>query len=439
MSSAERSIATRGYRTVEAPEVSRDAFLEVDRLAFAATPDPPPEAVPPPLDWTRAMAVEARDGSLAAVHASFPFALPVPGAGGAAPTVRCSGLTWVGVRPDHRRRGLLSSMISTHFERSLARSEPVSALFAAETAIYGRFGYGSAAQDLRLTMSRGAALREVAGSADLELRLESADAGTHDELVHGVHHAAGAGRPGWIERTTKELRTQHLADPPSRRDGAEALRIVSVRDATGFRGYALFRRAEKWVDGVPHGVVRVADLAAVDGAAAHRLWSFLLDLDLMTTVQSPMLAVDDPLLQLLLDPRGARPRVTDNLWIRLLDLPAALAARRYAGPIDVVLDVADELLPANRGRWRLRATAGSVEGGVERGVDRDGDPVAVERTSAPADLSLDIRELGAAYLGGRSLAALASAGLVVEHREGTLARASIAFGSTIAPVCSWGF
>ena len=410
-----------GYRTIEVPEARKDEFRNVDRLAFAYVADPEADAaVGLTVDWSRTVALE-RDGALAAVHASFPFALAVPGA-----TVACSGLTWVGVRPDHRRRGLLTSMISTHFERSLARREPVSALFAAEPGIYGRFGYGCAADNLTLTLARGTTLRAVAGSADLHLRLESVDAAVHTDLIRAVHRAAGAGRPGWIERSTDLLRAQHLADPKALRDGAEHLQIVTVRDAAAVRGYALFRRKESWAAGNPTGTVRVAEVAALDAAATHRLWSFLLDLDLMSTVQSPMLALDDALLGLLAAARSASSRLADNLWVRLLDVPAALAARRYAAPVDVVLEVSDALLPANAGRWRVRTGPA-------------GDPAEVRVTSDPADLTLDVRELGAAYLGGRSLAGLSRAGLVVEHRPGALLTASTAFGWPVAPLCDWRF
>jgi predicted acetyltransferase len=410
-----------GYRTIEVPEARKDDFLEVARLAYAFSADPEVDAaVGLTLDWSRTVALE-RDGTLAAVHASYPFTLEVPGS-----TVPCSGLSWVGVQPDHRRRGLLTSMISTHFARSLARHEAVSALGTAEPAIYGRFGYGSAADNLSLTLARGAALRDVAGSADLDLRLESADPAVHSDLIRTVHGAAGAGRPGWIGRTTGQLRAQHLADPKARRNGAEQLRIVTVRDADAVRGYALFRRTGSWDAGSPTGTVRVAEVAALDAAATHRLWSFLLDLDLMSTVESPMLAVDDALLSLLVDARAAAPRVSDNLWIRLLDLPGALAARQYAAPVDVVLEVTDDLLPANAGRWRVR-------------TDPAGHPAEVRATSDPADLTLDVRDLGAAYLGGRSLAALARAGLVLEHRPGALLTASTAFGWHVAPLCDWTF
>ena len=222
-----------------------------------------------------------------------------------------------------------------------------------------------------------------------------------------MHRAAGAGRPGWTTRDSDAWRTRMIVDPPAWREGAEPLRIVTVQDAAGeVRGYALFRRKDNWAEGGPAGIVKVREAVALDAAATHRLWSFLLDLDLTATVEAPMLPVDDALLHLLVDPRAVVPKVNDNLWVRILDLPVALAGRSYSAPVDVVLDVTDTRLPANAGRWRL------VTG------DRQDDgtyPADVTRTHEDADVSLDVRELGAVYLGGRSLVAQARAGLVSEQ------------------------
>lgn len=415
------------YRTVEIPAERIPEVVEVDHLAFASTPDPETQALlPNRLEIGRTMAVEAPDGSLAAVHGSHAFTLPVPGG-----EVPCAGLTWVGTRPDQRRRGLLSSMIATHFERSIARGEPVSALFAAETAIYGRFGYGSAADDVRVKVPRGAALRDVPGSADLTVRLDTLDAERHGPLVERLHAAAGAGRPGWILRTTDPLRARVTADPPAWRKGAEALRIATVHDRAGEpRGYALFARTDDWNDAGPQGVVRVREAGAVDAAAAHRLWSFLLDLDLTVRVEAWLLPVDDDLLHLLVNPRVALPTVVDNLWVRVLDVPVALEGRRWSAPLDLVLEVADAHVPANAGRWRVRSTEQADDGTWGS---------SVVRTDDEADLRLDVRELSAAYLGGRSLEAYARAGLVEERRPGAARAAAVAFAWPVAPVCSWVF
>ncbi|SFK33283.1 GNAT family N-acetyltransferase [Cellulomonas sp. KH9] len=410
-----------GYRTVAVPADRLAEFRTTDQLAFAVVPDPEvEESLPFPIPPDRTMAVEAPDGTFAAVHGSYEFAMPVPGGG----TVPCAGLTWVAVRPDQRRRGLLRAMIATHLERSLERGEPVSALFAAEAAIYGRFGYGSAADDVRLTLPRGAALRPVPGSDALTVHLERVDPDRHADLVEDLGRRAGAGRPGWMPRGAAPLRVRAVADPSAWRQGFEPLLLATVREGQEVRGLALLARKEAWGEAGPDYTVRVRLAAALDAAATHRLWTFLLDLDLTTRVETPMLPVDDPLLHLLVNPRPVQRRTSDNLWVRLLDLPAALTARRYAAPLDVVLDVTDELLPQNAGRWRVA-------------VDGTG-AADVARTTAEADVRLDVRELGALYLGGRSATALASAGLLAGEVP-ALDRVTAAFASSRAPVCPWIF
>ena len=416
-----------GYRLIEVGEDRKDEFLAVDRLAFASTSSPEIDAqVPFTVPFDRAMAVQGPDGRLAAVHGSYPFTLPVPGG-----EVPCAGLTWVGVRPDERRRGLLTAMVAAHVERSLARHEPVSALFAAEEAIYGRFGYGCAADAVRLTLPRGAALRPVAGSDELTVRLDAVDPDRHDDVVQALHVAAGAGRPGWVTRSTPALRRRMLVDPEPWREGGEPMQVVTVRAPGGEpRAFALFRRTERWTDAGPAFPVTVIAAVALDAAATHRLWSFLLDLDLTDTVSTPKLALDDPLLSLLVDRRSGRPRLEDNLWVRLLDVPTALSGRRYTAPLDTVVEVTDTLVPANAGRWRLRTDGPDGSGTWAMTVARaDGEP----------GLVVDVRELGAVYLGGRSLAAYAAAGLVTERTPGAALQAAAAFAWPVAPLCSWTF
>ncbi|MBT0995648.1 GNAT family N-acetyltransferase [Cellulomonas sp. DKR-3] len=415
-----------GYRVVAVPRERKPELLAVDHLAFAYEPDAATsEIVPDQLEWDRTVAVERPDGTLAAVHASYDFDLPVPGG-----EVACAGLTWVGVRPDERRRGLLTAMMDAHFTRSLERGEPVSALTAAEMAIYGRFGYGCASDDVRLKVPRGARLRDVPGSDALTVRIATADPDEHTELVHALHTAAGAGRPGWVLRSSDALRRGRVVDPPAWRDGGEPLRIVTVHDEAGEpRAYALLRRKETWAETGARYPVMVREAVAADAAAAHRLWSFVLDMDLTHEVSVRGLAPDDALLSLLLDSRSAVPQIGDNVWVRLLDVPRALTARRYAAPVDVVLKVTDDRLPANARRWRL--TTGEADGA--------GLAAEVTPSDDEPDLRLDVRELGGAYLGGRSLAAYARAGLVTELTPGALLRTATAFSWPLAPVCSWVF
>ena len=161
---------------------------------------------------------------LAAGHSSYAFTLPVPG-GARLPT---AGLTWVSVHPGHRRRGLARAMVTAHLHRSAARGEVVSALYAAEMGIYGRYGYGVATRHLQMTLGRAAALREVPGSADLVVELEQASADRHADLVQRVH--AAVDRPGWVTRDTEALRARRCSTGP--RSGAAPSRCASPSSAT---------------------------------------------------------------------------------------------------------------------------------------------------------------------------------------------------------------
>jgi predicted acetyltransferase len=175
-------------------------------------------------------------------------------------------------------------------------------------------------------------------------------------------------------------------------------------------------------------VIDVWELITADPAAGAALWRDLLSRDLVGSVTADLRPVDDPLLYQLHDSRRARVRLADNLWVRIIDLPTALARRAYSSPVDVVVEVTDGLLPANAGRWRLRAAQPDGAAGV-------GGAAECARTDEPADIALDVRELGAAYLGGTRLAALAAAGLVSELRPGAVGRLSTAMSWDPAPWC----
>lgn len=399
----------------------RREVLDLDAWAFPSNHIAVHSHLPDPLSWDRTYGVVSTDepDGLVAMHSSYPFAhCPVPGG-----TLPASGLTWVAVHPQWRRRGLLRMMMSEHFAHCRAASEPLSILFAAEPAIYGRFGYGLAARQLSLTMPRRAELRELPGTADLEVRIETLDREAHADVVERLH--AGVPRPGWVTRETTQLRAMCFADPEALREGFEPARILVVQRAGEPTGYAIFRRRGSWELTGASGLVRVREAVSTDPATSWAIWHRLLDLDLTTEVAVDHLAVDDPLLSLLVDVRAAQPRWQDNLWLRIIDLAAALSERRYQAAVDVVLEVSDGGVPENAGRWRLRAEA-------------FGTP-SVARTHDAADLVLDVGELAAVYLGGTSLAELARAGLVTELTVGALHRASAAFSWPMAPVAGWVF
>ncbi len=200
--------------------------------------------------------------------------------------------------------------------------------------------------------------------------------------------------------------------------------MVAERDG-GTVGYARFHVVPSWGPAGPDGEVRLSELAALDPAADAALWRFLFDMDLTSTLVARGRPVDDSWQYLVSDIRRCRPTLRDALYVRLVDVGAALRARTYQAPVDVVLEVADSFCPWNEGRWRL---TGDTKG------------ASCERTEDAADLAVSVRELGAAYLGGVSLTALAGAGRVRELRPGALTEASLAFGSGgAAPWLPHGF
>jgi predicted acetyltransferase len=416
-------------RIAELGEDAAHAVLDIDRWAF---PNPDfstdPEAVEQALgcfewDRTRGAYLPDRDGveQLAGIHSVYSLELPVPG--GALP---CAGLTWVGVHPLFRRRGVLTAMMRHHLQTVHERGEPVSALHAAEAPIYGRFGYGMASHYLYGTVPRGAALHPVPGADEVRLRLEHVDPARHADIVGDCYEAARRDRPGMVSRNSPAQRRICVSDPASERSGAETLKILIAESDDGgpARGYALFRRTNDSSDRRPTGVVRIRDVVTRDPAAARALWGRLLDLDLTSTIELDKRATDDPLFTLLVDPRTVHTAQLDGLWVRLVDLPVALTGRRYTAEADVVIEVRDELCPWNAGRWRLSTGT---------------DGAQCSPSTDPATFSLDVRELGSAYLGSVSLTALADAGRVLVHDRAGFMAAAHAFGWPVAAHCSWTF
>ncbi|GAA0678505.1 hypothetical protein GCM10010193_34990 [Kitasatospora atroaurantiaca] len=235
-------------------------------------------------------------------------------------------------------------------------------------------------------------------------------------------------RPGMLERRPGWEQLPVL-DAPGSRGGFSPLQCVLAEDRESGRllGYARYAVNAEWSSANNSaGTVRVRDVEALSPQVYAAVWAFLLDLDLTDTVTIRSRPVDDPLLHLVADPRRLEPRLRDGLFVRLVDVGAALQERGYAAPVEVVLDVEDEFCPWNTGRWKLQS-------------DGQGKGASCVRTAEPAGLALTVRELGSAYLGGTTLAALAAAGRVSELREGALAEASRAFASDVAPWLPHGF
>jgi predicted acetyltransferase len=390
-----------------------EEFEVVTDLAFVL---PPPSDVY--LSHERARleldrCIAAFDGATMVGTATvFSFRMTVPG--GLVPT---AGVSWVSVLPPYRRRGIMDSLMRRQLSDIRERGEPVAALLPTESPLYGRYGYGMAIQQAAFTLRRqeGTFARDAPHDPAIRLRIAT-PADARPAMVR-VYDSVLRSRPGFLGRTDVWW------DRVTRVAGGKrsSLSCLLAEDETGPRGYALYAGNNRWEDedSLSDCTLTISELVAADPAAGAALWRDLLSRDLVTEVRARHRPADDPLQFQLADPRRVRTRLSDGLWVRLIDVPEALAARRYSCPVDAVIEVRDDLLPDNAGRWHLQAgDAGTASCG---------------RTSAAADVSLGVRELGAAYLGGTRLGSLAAAGLVNEHRPGTLAPLSAALSWDPSP------
>ncbi|MFJ1732017.1 GNAT family N-acetyltransferase [Streptomyces sp. NPDC088254] len=361
----------------------------------------------------------ARDGDLLVGTAgAFDFRLTVPGGA----SVPAAGVTMVSVAATHRRRGVLTSMMRRQLDDIRAWGEPLAVLTASEPAIYGRFGYGAATSALHAEIDTSRVRLSVPPGTD-DVRLRYADPLGSLDACEAVYARTVPLRPGMLARRPGWERLGVL-DPESARGGASPLQCVLAERDGEVSGYARFRVVPRWTDSGHNGQVVLQDLVAVDPCSGAALWRFLFGIDLTTSLKVRSRPVDESWQHLVSDVRRCELRVRDSLYVRLVDVGAALEARTYPAPVDVVLEVEDAFCPWNTGRWRL---TGDAKG------------ASCERTTDAADLALSVRELGAVYLGGVSLGSLAAAGRVRELRPGALEEASVAFGGWAAPWLPHGF
>ncbi len=409
-----------------------DGFHTVEMHAFHGSPlsEDDRERILSRFEFDRSLA--AFDGATpVGIAAAYSFQLSAPGR----QTLPAAGITWVSVLPSHRRRGVLTSIMRRQLADVREHGEPVAVLWASEATIYSRYGYGRAMWHADLTLRRGEGALAKTAPVDRGIRLRIVDPVAALPELAKVYDAVLPTRPGFIARNGAWWQ-RVIYDPADDRQGASPLHCVIAEDDSGPRGYALYSGLNSWDPGtsLPDGVLTVREMMFADPAASTSLWADLLSRDLTTEFRLAQRPVDDPLLHQLADPRRARPRLKDALWVRIIDVPRALARRRYSCPVDVVIEVRDEIVPSNAGRWRLTTT-----GADQTGCGLEASCVPAAAAAPEADVTLDVTELGAAYLGGIRLAALAAAGLVTERRPGAVRQLSTALSWDLAPWCPVNF
>lgn len=387
-----------------------DEMMHVDAAAFGIEYEPGErEEILTIVDPQRFL-LATDDERVVGVAGDFPFSMTVPGGA----MIDVPGVTWVSVSPTHRRRGILSELMRRQLGEYARAGAPAAVLTASESSIYGRFGYGAATRVCKIELDRRRAVPRRPASADGVVLATPQQARA---AMPGIHERWRAQVPGAVSRSAAWWDLV-VADRPSRRHGLTGLFYLLHPD--GYVAYRVRDESEPW-DG--RNVCVIKEYATVTPEAHAALWQVLLGLDLFSTIESDLLPLDDALAYLITDPRQVRTTViADGMWVRPLDVPTLLAARRYAVEVDLVLEVADDLF--GDGRYRLRGGA---------------DGATCERVDTAADVHCDVSTLGALYLGGHRLQSMQRAGLVRVDDPGCASRLDRALLGDREPVHGTSF
>ncbi|QXJ20651.1 GNAT family N-acetyltransferase [Actinomadura graeca] len=391
----------------EIPEADAERIVDMADLVFHHRTDPEDRERYLWVARTAERIGAYSDETLVGQLAVLPMRLSAPGA-----LLDCSAITFAGVLPTHRRRGVLTSMVDRALADAVTAGRPVAALWASQSAIYGRYGFGLANRSMGVEVdtSRPLALRTEADPRPLRL----IDRAAAPEVLGPIHARAIARRPGGIARDPEWWEHGILPVVDDEAESFTAPRIVVMDGEPG--GYAIYRTHSG-----DRGVVRLEDLVADTPQVEAALWRYLASIDLTNRIKAEQIPEDDLLPHMVADPdQVVVNSVSGALWLRLVDAPAALRARDWASGDPLVIDLRDARLSANQGRWRLAAGAC--------------DPTA----DAP-DLTVDAAGLAAAYLGGTRLTTLARLGLVTEHTPGAAANLDRAFAVPLAPYTNDNF
>ncbi|MGH2442944.1 MAG: GNAT family N-acetyltransferase [Chloroflexota bacterium] len=401
--------------------ITEDEFLPFARMAALGfgepTSDEDLEHERPMFNFERSLGVFDQ-GRVVGTGLIYEFELTLPGL----TFTPAAGVSWITVLPTHRRRGILRSMMMHQFADMRERDEPLGLLYSSESIIYGRFGYGVATSGVRLEIERrhGAFAHSPPEAGGMRI-IEKEEA---QALLPPLFDRLRRLRPGEVNRF-QSMWDFRFRDLERWRQGASAMMFAVHEGADGEPdGFLVYRIKEKWEMGIPRNVMQVQSLIAANAGAYTALWRYCLDMDLVETVELAG-TPDEPLRWMLADPRRMRVvSADDQLWARLIDIPKALAARRYRVEDRLVLEISDAVCPENSGRYRL-------EGGPE-GAE-------CKRVSDDPDISMKVADLSAAYLGGVGFGVLARADRVHERTHGAIQRADALFGIDPLPSCSTGF
>lgn len=400
-----------------ATEEEWPSFIRTTNTAFGSLPsdeDTTPERRS--FDIERSVAAVV-DGQVVGTAGAFTFDMTLPGL----TTAPTAGVTWVSVLPTHRRRGVLTKMMRHQLDDVHDRGEPLAILLASESVIYGRFGYGLATVQAEYELPRP--YRHLAEPHEPAGRLVLVDVEEAKKTLPDIFEKVRRQQPGDVSRPDGWWAMFFRDGKPGGNAGARFYAIYE--GATGeVEGYAYYRVGNRTAGfGTAASMVQGLGATTLDGYLS--LWQYVSDIDLTDRVTTTSRPLDEPLRHRLLDPRRLKATsVSDFLWCRVVDLPVAMASRRYLTDDRFVVEVVDDFCPWNAGRWEI---AGGPDGST------------CERSTAAPTLTLTANDLGAVYLGGTRLAVLAQSGRVDAASTEVLRRADAFFQSDVPPYCQTFF
>jgi predicted acetyltransferase len=326
--------------------------------------------------------------------AVMPFEMSVPG--NLAPM---AGVTWVSVKPTHRRQGIVSEMMRHQLTDIRERGEPLASLWASESIIYGRFGYGLSTESVGWSIERPHARLASGDRVAGRYRLV-----TIEEVLRDwpqFYDSVRSGTPGMFSRTEPHWRYHRFYT----RDKDKARFWVQYEVAGAIAGYVHYRTTSTEVENLAANHLEVIELIAANDEAYRALWEYVFGVDLVAKISAYHRPVDEPLVHMLADTRRLLRRPQDGLWMRIVDAEAALSLRRYSREGSLVLDMTDPFLEWGNGRYLLEA---------------DADGATCVATTREPDISMGVRDLGAVYMGATSFTSLARAGRLEGDREALL-------------------
>jgi predicted acetyltransferase len=325
-----------------------------------------------------------------------------------------AGTTIVTVAATHRRRGVLTAMMRDHLEDGRRRGEPLAGLWASESLIYGRYGFGVATENNAIEIDQNrVSIGGEAGSVHLVTTEEAI------KLFPAIYEQERPRRPGLLSRTELWWK-HHFNDPKAGREGFSSLRCVLHETEGAPDGYAIYRQKSNWETGFPDGKISIRELIAPAATAHTGLWRYLATIDLFPRIEYWNLPVDDPLAWKVPDHRRIKRKRWDALYVRILDVVQALEARTYSVDGMVRFDVDDPFFPDEGGTFELAVVDGV---GTCRRIN-----------NVATDLSLGTTDLASLYLGGNGAVSMARAGRI-RGAEDPIVLLGRMFRGDVAPWC----